>query len=96
MAKEIIQECEKGCYEIKYILDNNESKIDTVFEGYLIKSPKQLELKSNEVILIASSFGIEIQQQLREMSLEPNIHYFNYSALFSRYWTGNEKTRKIQ
>ncbi|MGN4126600.1 hypothetical protein ACMGD3_16560 [Lysinibacillus sphaericus] len=82
LAQRVINECEKKNLQIAYILDNNVSRHNTTFEGYIIKNPKSIILKENEIVLIASSYSIEIQKQLRELSLKAGIDYINYNILF--------------
>lgn len=90
LAQKVINECNKNNLQISYILDNDVSRHNTIFGGYTIKSPKDITLKDDEIILVASSFSIEIQKQLRELSLKNSIDFINYNLLFP-YLNGEMK-----
>lgn len=65
--------------DIEYFIDSNESKQNEVCFGKLIKSPFDLlyEKKEDIVVLIAATAGIDdIVNNLNEMGMEENIHFF--------------------
>jgi len=90
LAQRVINECEKGHFKVAYILDNDVIKHGRTFAGHIIKNPQNISLEENEIILIASSYSIEIQKQLRKMSLKSGVDYINYNLLFP-YVNGDMK-----
>ncbi|UQZ76064.1 hypothetical protein C2I17_16720 [Niallia circulans] len=82
LAFKVISECEKNSLHISYIVDNDISKHNQLFKGYIIKKPEDIKLNENEIILIASSYSIDIQRQLRDLSFRAEIDYINYNLMF--------------
>lgn len=90
LALKVISECEKNSLQISYIVDNDISKQNQLFKGYIIKKPEDIKLNENEIILIASSYSIDIQRQLRDLSFRAEIDYINYNLMFP-YLSSNMK-----
>lgn len=82
LASKVIKECEENNILISYILDNDPSKQRAGFEGYVVKSPEEVKLNERELIVIASSYSVEIQKQLRKLGLKPQDEYINFNLLF--------------
>lgn len=82
LASKVIKECEKNEIIIDYLLDNDKSKLGKSFEGYNIFSLESFKRNAGELIIIASSYSVEIQQQLQSMGLVPHDDYINFNLLF--------------
>ncbi|MED3843649.1 hypothetical protein P9213_01365 [Geobacillus stearothermophilus] len=64
---------------VEYCVDNDSSKWGLKFNGIEIRNPDILlkESKSAIFVLISSSFGKEISQQLDRMGFVEGIHYYS-------------------
>ena len=79
-------------FKISYFVDNNSSKWGSSFLGLDVKNPDVLmsELRGSVIILIASSFANEIQEQLQTMGFllqedMINCNYISYTAAGEYY-----------
>lgn len=55
---------------VSYYVDNDQSKFDTLLNGYEVKNPTSLLQEDNPTILITSSFVLEIKSQLLSYGIE--------------------------
>ncbi|MBM7866704.1 methyltransferase domain-containing protein [Heliobacterium gestii] len=82
-----------GAMVIGYV-DNNQAKWGTTFLDKPVFPPSRLtEAKSDEVVFIASTYYDAISQQLTEMGLRENIHFYDGLAVFSECYTCSETSK---
>jgi len=65
-----------GRYEIVYYCDNDSNKWGKFLNGTKVISPKELTLLDDYIVIITSSYHLEISIQLQNLGLR-NILYFN-------------------
>ncbi|MFD2442722.1 methyltransferase domain-containing protein [Bacillus sp. CGMCC 1.16607] len=97
LSKKVIESIKNTC-KISYVIDNDKSKWGTCFEGFIIQSPSILTNINFEKskIIIASSFYEEISNQLKEIRLRENIHFFSCEINIENIYTANLVSSKIQ
>ncbi len=66
-------------FNIKYFVDNNQSKWEQYFFSKKICEPKKLlqERKESIFVIVASSYYTEIKAQLERMGFLENVHFIN-------------------
>ncbi|WP_322906518.1 hypothetical protein [Paenibacillus campi] len=82
LGLKVLQQLQNNDYKVVGIFDNDPNKHGTYVNEIPITKPEHITLADNQRIVIASSYSLEIQLQLKQQGIQYGIHYVNYNELF--------------
>ncbi|MCI9166587.1 MAG: hypothetical protein HFH01_00080 [Dorea sp.] len=66
----------KNKYNILFVVDNDKDKWGTQFEGYMVKSPSEIQQYSDDIIITSYKYAVEILIQLQNMGVDKDRIYW--------------------
>lgn len=75
VGKSIIQQL-KSKYNILFVVDNDKNKWGTQFEGYMVKSPSEIQQYNDDIVITSYKYAVEILSQLQNMGVDKDRIYW--------------------